>query len=300
MTGHRESDRPHPARRGPLRSKQPRKLSKSQRVAAWICGLAGVAAAAFITAFSTTLGNQVAALSTSQGAPGGQPVKIDLVNTQNSLGDAYVFPGSVVLTQQQLASLNSLDQSAPAYDRWFLSRGAVDTSPIDIQLVVQGNRTHGVRIVNIRPVISCQMPLHGTLFESPSAGGQGSTLLYLNLDQPRPALSYQAPGSGAYKDYFSHYTVSLNEGEQFTFQIFAMTIEHYCKFSLDMTVLDNGRTVVERVNNHGKPFQVTSIYRSSKYSVLYLGGLDSIYPKRQNNYGNTPWSRVNPATTKGE
>jgi hypothetical protein len=288
MTRHRNNDHPQPALRRHPRSKPSRKRSRSRQVVAWIGGLAGIAVAAFITTFSTTLGNNIVAFFSRPGIPVGLPVRIDLVNVTNSEGDSYVFPRAFVLTQRQLASLNSPHPFTPGYERWFLSRGAIDTAPIDIQLVVAGNRAHAVRIVDIRPVVTCKAAPHGTLFLSPPAGSQGSTQLYLDLGQPQPALSYRQ--GTRIVDYFTHYTVSLAYGEQFTFQIIATTpVMHYCQFSLDVIVLDNGRTVMERVGNHGKPFQVTASYRSSRYSVLYIGGVDSITPGGK-------WSRADPAT----
>ena len=62
-------------------------------------------------------------------------------------------------------------------------------------------------------------------------------------------------------DYFGHNTVSLSNGEQFTFDIHVSTALHYCQFSFDMTVVDGTKTVVETVNNHDAPFRVTARLR---------------------------------------
>ena len=213
---------------------------------------------------------------------------IDLVSVANSKGDSYAFPNARILTKSQLAALDALPFPSPASDSWFLHAGAVDTSPIDIQLIVQGNSDNEVRITNIKPVASCQVASHGTLFYSPTAGADGSTVLLLNLDNLQPELYYQAAGHPAGKEaYFASNTVSLSRGEQFTFQIIAETHVNYCHFSLDMTILDGTHAETEVVNYHGTPFSViATAHTLSEYPVLYVGGIAAI--------SKNPWTRVDP------
>ena len=212
----------------------------------------------------------------------------------------------MVLTGLQLRTLNS-NPFANADYGWLIQHGAVATGTVDIQLVVQGNRTDTVRILNIKPAANCTNPLHGTMFYSPSAGSDPITQLNMNLDDPDIPASYtenrQVDGMVQGKtisDYFGHNTVSLSNGEQFTFDIHVSTALHYCQFSLDMTVVDGTKTVVESVNNHDAPFRVTALYGKkrdllptfSRYSVVYLGGVAT--PK-----GHNGWTLV-PATQAKE
>ena len=123
----------------------------------------------------------------------------------------------------------------------------------------------------MRPAEQCASPLRGTIFYSPSAGADPVTQLNMDLDNPGIPASYQetyqvngvTEGKAA-ADYFGHNTVSLGNGEQFTFDIHASTATHYCRFSLAMTVVDGTKTVTENVDDHGVPFQVTAVYGIKK------------------------------------
>jgi hypothetical protein len=208
----------------------------------------------------------------------------------------------MLLTAPQLRVLNS-NPFANADYGWLIRHGAVATGTVDIQLVFQGNRTHTVRILNIKPVEKCTRPLGGTIFYAPSAGSDSITQLNINLDSPGAPASYTQnhqvngmPEGKTISDYFGHNTVSLSNGEQFTFDIHASTALHYCQFTFDMTVVDGAKTVVETVDNHGAPFRVTAIYHKnhdiipifSQYSAVYLGGVAT--PK-----GDNGWTLVPPA-----
>jgi hypothetical protein len=81
---------------------------------------------------------------------------------------------------------------------------------------------------------------------------------------------------GGGSDYFSHFTVSLARGEQFSFGITARTSKSYCSFSLAMSVLDGGKTTVEHVRDGNRPFRVTAISSNfSRYASLYIGGAEA-------------------------
>ena len=236
---------------------------------------------------------------------------MDLVTLQQGPAQSRVIPRPLALSASQLASLNSLNQSTPAFQHWFATRGAVAANGLLVELVVQGNRDDPVRIVNMQPVVSCHAPLTGTLFYSPSAGADTNTQLILNLDNPLGQPHYIANVNGQISsgvNYFEHFTVSLKRNEQFTFLVSAYTTKQYCEFSLKMTVLDGSRTLTETVSDNGKPFQVTSIYNQNslnagafaRYRELYVGGVAaaSVKGRGQNQFGNPLWLNVNPHTYK--
>jgi hypothetical protein len=86
-------------------------------------------------------------------------------------------------------------------------------------------------------------------------------------------------GSSAEPDYFQHYTVTLNKGEQFVLLIHAsLALAEYCQFSLNMSVDDGSSTVNQDINNNGKPFAITgtcvapSANPFSCYRDLYISG----------------------------
>jgi hypothetical protein len=298
-TGTRE----HEGSRGPKH----RKLSRKQKTIAWAGSLAGVALGGFATAFFGVFGNQAAAFVFSIGGHAGSaahsagaPAAIDYVGFEqpSDSGEVVAFPGSVILSARQLKTLDAMSSYHSSVG-WLEARGGVNTF-LNILVVVQGNRSHKVRIVNIQPVASCGKALHGTLFYSPSAGAGPVTQLNLDLDKPLEPLSYVASyevngewTSKEVADYFNHYTISLDPGEQFTFAVHATTRLHYCRFSLNMTVVDGTHAIVEPITDHGKQFQVTAVYGKyspvfSRYSTVYFGGVASPDMKSDG------WTRVNP------
>jgi hypothetical protein len=312
MTSHRKDASPSTSEQDSTKEPKHRRLTRRQRIIARAASLGGVAVVAFITAFAGNFGSHAATLvSTIRGhsargsSPTGEPVTIDYVGPEPPAGTAVMAAAAkpIIFTSHQLEQLNSQQNSGSAAE-WLAAHGAL-TPSIDILVVVQGNRAHTVRIVDIQPVAACAQPLHGTVFFSPSAGADPITQLNLNLDKPQVPLSYSETysvnGSAEEKtirDYFGHYTVSLDPGKQFTFAIDATTRLHYCKFSLTMTVVDGSQTVMEPITDHGKPFQVTAIYHDglqpsfSRYSTVYLGGLAGV------NQETGAWSRVNPTTAE--
>lgn len=310
MTSHRKDVPPGSHEQGSVKDPKHRKLTRRQRIIARAASLGAVAVVAFVTAFAGNFGNHAATLATTIGAHSaqasartGEPVSIDYAQPEQPGDPAAIAVTArpVVLNVHQLKQLNSAQDSESA-PGWLAAHGAL-SSAINILVVVQGNRPHTVRIVNIQPVAACTQPLHGTLFYSPSAAEDPVTQLNLNLDKPQVPLSYSETydinGEGGWKtisDYFGHYTISLDPGKQFTFAIAATTLLHYCKFTLAMTVVDGTHTVVERITDHGKPFQVSAFFGGpadtgfSRYSVVYFGGLATVNLKTKG------WSRVNPAT----
>jgi hypothetical protein len=240
-------------------------------------------------------------------------VKIDLVTLEQGPDQSHVVPPPLTVAASQLASLNAINETTSAFPQWFTRHGAVATDNLLIQLVVQGNRTSLVRIVNMRPVVSCHPPLTGTLFYSPSAGADTSTQILLNLDQPLAPSRYIADVNGSASggtNFFQHFTVSLRHNEQYTFLVNTFTGTQYCEFTLAMTVLEGGRTVTETVGDGGRPFQVTAIENEdsarpgafSGYRELYVGGVATsgvAGGSGHNQFGDPLWLPADPTTFVG-
>lgn len=292
--------------------KQPPERQRGRkRVIVWVGGIATAGLGTLIAAIMTGLGNAAVAHITSPQAAAatGSPVKLDLVTLQPELGDTHVLAQPLVLSASQLGGLNDLDQGTPAYEAWFAAHGAVDAGQTRIEIVLEGNRTEPVRIIDMQPVTTCSAPLNGTLFYSPPAGDDTSTQLFVNLDSPSSEPSYIASApdgnitSGS--DFFGTYTVSLKQAEQYTFNVVASTVSHYCSFTLAMTVLDAGHTVVENIDDNGKPFRVTAVIDPdpqdpgpgmfSAYRELYVGGVGNV-GGGVNGFDEPLWAGADPAT----
>src|SRR5438046_9011394 len=93
----------------------------------------------------------------------------------------------------------------------------------------------------------------------PAGGGPGPRVgIGFGLDAkspvPRSIVDVGTFGDG---NYFQTNTVSLRHGEQQTFEVIAKTKLHYCEFQLLLTVLDDGQTLTQTVDNGGRPVRVT-------------------------------------------
>ena len=187
------------------------------------------------------------------------------------------------LTAGQLGQLDAAPPGDPAHQAWFAAHGAVDLGSTEVQIIVEGNRDHRVRIVDLQPVATCSAPLTGTLFLSPPAGIEGGTRLYADLDSTRRTLPYttfeQQGVETSGQDFFGTYTVSLSHGEQQVFDLVASSETHYCAFTLDMTVVDGASTVVEHLSDDGRPFAVSAPAPHQTapdyalYGAVYIGGV---------------------------
>lgn len=278
----------------PSRSAKPQPAAQSlpQRalhgLGTWTGGLVTAVVAAVLAAIVTVEifpPNATAAQTTI--TRHGPPVEIDSVTALRTSGQAgtYVFQRALYLSQAELHELNQFQDGTPGYTNWFSSRGGVDPSSSNIQLVVEGNADKAVRIINVSLLKNCQAPLSGTLFENPPAGETQSILIDFNLDSP-DSIAQTVNG----QDYFPRYTISLQPGEVQVIQIGAGTAHYYCQYKIQLDVLVGTNTTIETVTNDGRPFQVSAVYNSNApYQVVYVGGVASP------NHGE--WERVKPASS---
>jgi len=293
-----DSGNKHSHRKGSGKKRSREKIIGG-KVLAWAAGVVGSAIAAFVTAYITTLGTAAAAAHPASPPPDGQPVLVTVGNVAGHDG-SFAFPDPVTLSARQIRDLSAAqgNLASTVFTSWYSAHHGAFVGAVSIQLVVQGNRHHLVRIINITPVESCSAPLHGTMFFFPGQGADESARLYLDLDHPLEPDAY-ALGSSAkrYADYFGRYSVSLRYDGQFTFQVTTSTSNQYCAFKLALTIIDDGKKVTETVDDHGQPFRLTSLpergnrVRFSSYQVLYLdyASADSTF-----NPSGPPWVRGNP------
>jgi hypothetical protein len=271
------------------------------KLLAWVGGLASSAIVAFVAAFATVLGTQAAspAAGSSLTPLHGGPILVTLGNVTGADG-SMALPKPLILGAKDLAVLTAAANGRTyGYQAWLAAHNMAFAGLVNIQIVVQGNRHHTVRIINVKPVETCSAPLSGTMFFAPGQGADTSARLYVNLDNPQlPAEYSRPPSEKKYPNYFGQYSVSLGFGQQFTFQVTASTSRHFCQFELQLTALDDGKMILETVNDHGKPFRLTPIPAGggpifSNYKVLYLDSeiARSYFPKITSP---APWVKVNP------
>jgi len=212
---------------------------------------------------------------------------------------SFVSPRKLVLSKSQLAALDSSHSNAGF---GAVPSGDAITNQEWITLTVAGDSSAPVTIDNIGIVKHCQAPLTrgATLFYAPQgAGSMNTSPVYFNLDQPIVLGQYLSARTGkTSSNFFAKYVVTLKYHEPWTFAIFAVTDRHYCQFSFRMSVATTQGTVTETVNNHGKPFLLTSDGETmdkvpfSSYAVVYA-------LSAANSQDVFHYFRVNPATYNG-
>jgi hypothetical protein len=230
----------------------------------------------------------------------GPPLTVLSEDPIHDFGSTWVLPGKYLVTQGQINYLGStIDHgNIAAYNQWFYDRGAYATA-VDMQLTVQNNRSHLIRILDMNVLKSCQRPLTGTLFFSPDAGADNNIRLGFNLNAPDTEAEAAAGWStSTWKpDYFDNYTVSIQPGAQQVFNVRAIVSNESCIFRIQATILDGDNTVYQVISDGNQPFRITSTaspfndttLKFSDYQVVYAGGIASPNPKEE-------FVRVNPKT----
>jgi hypothetical protein len=169
--------------------------------------------------------------------------------------------------------------SRPAFTQWFYSHGAFEAGGTSTQLVVQNNRSHPIRIIDMNVIKNCQSPLTGTMFFGAGGAVDDTVGLGFNLDSSdTDAERAQGTGVGQWQpDYFAKYTISIQPGEQQVFDLWAVTSKHACSYRYQATVLDGERKVNQVIGDGHEPFRATALILgtrswSADYKAVYLGG----------------------------
>ncbi|MFI0418242.1 hypothetical protein [Spongiactinospora sp. 9N601] len=209
-------------------------------------------------------------------------MKVKRLSDDNS----WAFASAPELSAGDLAALNAIPAHTEAHAQWLRRRGGVDVTETDIEIVARGNRDRPVRIMGMKADTECRKPLSGAYFESPSAGVPEKIVkIGLNLDEPEPRGKAEDENGNWNGDYFQQNTISLKPDEEIVFHVKAWTLEHYCRFSIVLEVLDRGTMVGQAVNDGDGPFQVTAAITSEpddfggtrtrfgQYDEVYIGGV---------------------------
>jgi hypothetical protein len=184
----------------------------------------------------------------------------------------------------------------PALDNWAFSHGGYEPNT-DTQLVLENNRSHPVRIIDMRVIKKCGAPVAGTLLYSPDQGNDADIRLGFDLDS-NDAEAYAAIGwyTSTWKpDYFANFTVSIGAGSQQVFNLRSVVTKFSCQFRYQITALDGERKIIELIGDDGQPFRASALLPQvgpdpfTGYSAMYAGGVYS--PA-----GNDSYVKVNPQT----
>jgi hypothetical protein len=216
-----------------------------------------------------------------------------------------VFPSKFVVDESQLRvisslmhedSVTSMSQSA----KWFSSKGAYWPGEVRTQIILQNNRRHPVRIIDMTVVKNCDPPLTGTIFSAEGGGEDESIGLGFALDSSDTdaQIAQGIDPSEWQPDYFAHYTISLQPGAQQVLNVFSYTAKAACTFRYRATILDGEKKVYELIGDGTEPFRATVLALPvagnsapfSAYKAAYIGG--ALTPNRA-------FFGVNPKTYRG-
>lgn len=215
----------------------------------------------------------------------------------------WSFPDAQSIGLAQITKVNHLVSSMTDSDaissflsiyQIFSSHGGYQPNT-DTQLVVQNDRRHVVRIINLRVVKDCTRPVTGELIYSPSAGSDNDIRLGFDLDSDdTEAETAQGWDTFSWKpDYFANHTVSIPPGDQQVFNIRTVVTKYACTFRFQAEVLDGKKKSFQLISNGDQPFRASAKAKSfSDYGTIYAGGVAS--PA-----GDDTYQRVDPKTYTG-
>ena len=175
--------------------------------------------------------------------------------------------------------LSLMSQPMAAVSSQFLREvraiGGVNVQDLSVQLIVTGQSSQGVRIIDVRPVsLHRAAPLGGTLFWIPAQAGAASIRMMFNLNELEP-IARQAkstdfgwePGN----PFFDSETITLAKGEQQVLAIRALVNQFYATFDLEIDYIvgsDSANIHKIIVSDHGQPFRVTGMHPGIKPNTL--------------------------------
>lgn len=237
-----------------------------RRPVAW---LGGVVAGAIALVLGNALVTQLSPIVSDHG-PAITIVKSSTYRS-DKYGNSVVFPSSATFSKAQIAELNRQDDPVA----WLEGRGGAPPNVVQIQLVIVGNRTQPVRVMDVQTKSECTDPLDGFLFANPPAGADESEEINFDLDKADPEATF-IDRQGKAQSYFPAKTISLSKGEQEVLLVHAETDKHFCRFRLQLTVLDGSDTSTIEVPKRDRgAFKVSAELPGKRYKTVYLGGVAS-------------------------
>jgi hypothetical protein len=102
----------------------------------------------------------------------------------------------------------------------------------------------------------------------PSGGEKKSARVMFDLDSSDPrALLDKGNDHSPSQPYFEGKHVPLDKNKAFVFEVRAVTQKCYCSWTIELTVVADGKPQVVEVLNHSEPFKTTA--RAPSYGASY-------------------------------
>ncbi|MGX1161058.1 hypothetical protein FBY31_0566 [Arthrobacter sp. SLBN-100] len=206
----------------------------------------------------------------------GDPISV-VTSLKPSDGDVSL-PASRSLSSADLERMNALEPAAQI--AWLEENSGVPVGAREFTVTMKGNRSHLVRVTDIRPVSECEDPSRGTLVRT--GWGRGavppSTILYLFVDDPAKPVELYTPGAAQTEPFFPGRTITLSSPEEEEYVVLNLIPSRtkLCKVHVEMTVMDGEKEIKQRITDQDivlAPFEeAIDPSRESAYEAVYLGG----------------------------
>ncbi len=239
----------------------------------WLAGIIVLALGGVLT---NAVAEQVGDAINSATNP--RPISVDKAKTYGVTG-AVLGSGATPSAKELEEELNH--QRRDARMMWLVEEhGGVPVGSVSALVVVRGQRSSPVQIVDIAVDRQCEPPLRGALFAPPpftDPSLQDSQRLTLDLDDPNALLVNAKFDSDDGQQHplpaFPGTTISLNQDERQVILVKASTTTSHCRFWLVMTVLDGAAESTVTIPSEGvQPFQVTAAVDFANYHDVYSCG----------------------------
>jgi hypothetical protein len=232
------------------------------RIPTWVKFLIG----AFVTALIGALVTQFYPGAVAHISGTTAPVRFTMSEVVGP-GYSITAPDQEAL-QPLLGSINGCAALHSAAD----AAGGVDDYGLDMDILAQGTASSGVTITNMQTeVVGRSAPLTGALAFCQSAGNEEAMSLNFNLND-NSSNPTGPPGNNGEptNSYFANGSViHLDDNEVYPFHVGASISGGAVKWVIKATVLVNGQQSVVTIDNHGKPFETTSVLPVQDYGDLY-------------------------------
>ena|SRR5215471_18535399 len=144
---------------------------------------------------------------------------------------------------------------------------------------------------------------HGSPSGATRGPVDGGTQLGFRLDSANPEARV-APGWNVnrwWREYVTGLAVNIPPGETHEFDIKAIALYHACRFSIVFTIVNRGKSSIQKFSDAGQPFRVSALlpgvlkrekpggHPYAGYSRLYVGADASPWH-------DGTWVRENPST----
>lgn len=248
-----------------------------QKPFVWLGGVFLTALAASLTgALQAMFSFLVGAITPEPPKPGGDP--LSAVVSLKPVPDDVSLPRTRTLSGQDLQSLSDLKPHEQA--AWLEKQGGIPLGPRTLTMALKSNRSHVVRVTDIRPVSECEEPSRGSLVRT-GLGGRGqvvdSTVILLYVGDP--SRGAEVPGEGETAEpYFPGRTITLTGPEEEFLVLSLMPSEtELCRSQIELTVVDGDTEVRQTITGPGGkkipllPYEEAEQFEAD-YSAVYLAG----------------------------